>query len=79
VCKFFNIYYLESYSFHLSNILPIIFDKTRIKHNYPDYEKIFDAYGSDQIKGRMIFNHNFMNNLIKIYKILGNFKMMIKN
>jgi len=82
-CEFFykteNIYYLEPSSFHLSDILPIGFDKTRIKLDYPDFEKIFDVYGSDQIEGRMIFNHNFMNNLIKIYKVLGSFKMIIKN
>jgi len=82
-CKFFynakNTYYLKPNSFHLNDFLPIVFDKTRIKLDYPDFEKIFDIYGSDQIEGRMIFNHNFMNNLIEIYRFLGSFKMVIKN
>ncbi|GAX87465.1 hypothetical protein LNAT_P0761 [Lebetimonas natsushimae] len=83
VCKFFynakNRYLLTPNTFHLSDILPIFYDDERIKLDYPEFEQIFDVYGPDQIEGRMIFNHNFMDNLIKIYNDIGPFKMFIQN
>jgi hypothetical protein len=83
VCSFFhntkNRYFLKPNTFHLSDILPITYDKNRIKLDYPKFEEIFDVYGNDQIEGRMIFNHNFMNNLIEIYHNVGKFKMIIQN
>jgi hypothetical protein len=83
VCKFFynteNRYLLTPNTFHLSDILPIFYDDERIKLDYPKFEQIFDVYGNDQIEGRMIFNHNFMNNLIEIYNNIGSFKMVIQN
>jgi hypothetical protein len=82
-CEFFyktkNNYLLTPNTFHLNEILPIFYDKERIKLDYPEFEKIFDVYGDDQIEGRMVFNHNFMDNLIKIYNDIGPFKMLIQN
>jgi hypothetical protein len=83
ICEFFyntkNSYLLTPNTFHLSDILPIFYDDERIKLDYPEFEQIFDVYGPDQIEGRIIFNHNFMDNLIEIYSILGPFKMLIQN
>jgi len=72
-------YLLERSSFHLSDILPITVEKDRIKLDMPEFEKVFDVYGSDQIEGRYIFDFTFMQKLLGIYEIVKFNKMSIKN
>jgi hypothetical protein len=72
-------YLVKPNSLHLDDFLAIDTEKDRIKLDNPEFEKKFDVYGEDQIEGRMIFNHNFMENLIKIYDMIGDFKMVIKD
>ena len=71
-------YLVERNSFHLSDILPITVEKNRIKLDMPEFEKVFDVYGSDQIEGRYIFDFTFMQKLLDIYKIVRFNKMSIK-
>ena len=83
VGKFFKeikgAYLVEKNSFHLSDILPITVDKERIKLDMPEFEKVFDVYGSDQIEGRYIFDFTFMKKLLEIYKVVKFNKMSIIN
>lgn len=59
-----------------SRILPIV-TKNRIKLDYEPFEKIFNVYGSDQIEGRYLFNHTFMQKLVETYYKLEFEKMCI--
>ncbi len=72
-------YLLKENEFHLSDIMPIFTDKERIKLDMPDFEKVFDVYGSDQIEGRYIFDFTFMQNILTLYKRLRFSKLAIKN
>ena len=71
-------YLVEKNTFHLSDILPITVEKNRIKLDMPEFEKVFDVYGSDQIEGRYIFDFTFMQKLLDIYKVVKFNKMSIK-
>ena len=70
-------YFVKKNSIHLSDILPIFTDKDRIKLDMPEFEKVFDVYGSDQIEGRYIFDFTFMRNLLNLYNFLSFAKMSI--
>ena len=72
-------YIVKKNTIHLSDILPIFTEKNRIKLDMPEFEKVFDVYGSDQIEGRYIFDFTFMQNLIKVYKFLPFDKFSVKN
>jgi len=54
-------------SFHLSDILPVTYDKTRIKMDNPEFEKIFDVYSEDQVEARYLLDHSYMELLIQLY------------
>ena len=63
--------FVKPNSFHLSDLLPIFYDKTRIKMDNPEFEKIFDVYGNDQVKARYVLNHVVMEKLIYLYHKTG--------
>ncbi len=72
-------YIVKKNTIHLSDILPIFTEKNRIKLDMPEFEKVFDVYGSDQIEGRYIFDFTFMQNLLEVYKFILLDKFSIKN
>ena len=57
---------IKNNSFHLSDILPIGYDESRIKLDSPDFEKKFDVYGNDQINARVYLNHKRMQELLDV-------------
>ena len=71
--------FIKPNSFHLSDLLPIFYDKTRIKMDNPEFEKIFDVYGNDQIKARYVLNHTVMEKLINLHKTAGIDKIRFVN
>jgi len=77
--KIKGFYIVKKNTIHLSDILPIFTEKDRIKLDMPEFEKVFDVYGSDQIEGRYIFDFTFMQNLLEVYKFLPFEKFSIKN
>jgi len=58
-------------SFHLSDVLPIFHDNTRVKMDSPEFEKYFDVYSDDQIGTRVVLTHNFMDDLVEIREKFG--------
>ena len=65
--KNYNVYLvIKNNSFHLSDLLPILYDDTRIKLDNPDFEKKFDVYGNDQINARVYLNHKRMEELLDL-------------
>ncbi len=67
-------------SFHLSDILPVIVDKERVKLDYPEFEKYFDVYCDDKIEANLILNHNRMQSMIDNINLLKNtVKILILN
>ncbi|GAB6074418.1 DUF3137 domain-containing protein [Nautilia lithotrophica] len=59
---------IEPSSFHLSDFLPVTYDKYRVKMDNPEFEKLFDVYSADQVEARYLLDHNYMELLIKLYK-----------
>jgi len=62
---------LKPSGFHLSDIVPITYDKRRVKMDNPEFENIFDVYCDDQVEARYLLDHSYMELLIKLYKDMG--------
>jgi hypothetical protein len=55
-------------SFHLSDVLPVTYDKRRVKLDNPEFEKYFDVYSDDQIEARYLLDHVLMEKLLYLRK-----------
>ena len=51
---------------HLSDFLPFIIDKNRIKLDDPEFEKVFDVIGGDSIEVRKFLTHDVMRKLVQL-------------
>lgn len=66
-----NYLIIEPSRFHLNEIIPITYDKYRVKLDNPEFEKVFDVYSADQVEARYLLDHNYMNMLIGLNKKAG--------
>jgi len=57
--------YITSSVFHLSDILPILHDKTRVKLDNPDFERVYDVYSNDQINARYYLDNKRMEKFVQ--------------
>lgn len=60
-------YFVHKSFINLDGLLPPIFSRTRIRLDHREFEYLFDVYGDDQIEGRYIFDHTFMEKLLSVY------------
>jgi hypothetical protein len=63
--------FIKPNAFHLSDVLPIVYDKNRVKMDNPEFEDTFDVYSNDQIRARYLLNHEFMERLLKLHREVG--------
>ena len=60
-------YFVHKSFINLDGLLPPIFSRTRIRLDHREFEYLFNVYGDDQIEGRYIFDHTFMEKLLSVY------------
>lgn len=60
-------YFVSKTLINLDGLFPPIFNRSRIRLDHREFEYLFNVHGDDQIEGRYIFNHNFMEKLLSVY------------